>query len=472
MKTLLSIVLFILFFNTTFAQHKTYHGSLIKINFHQSAVDTNNAAAEWESVFANEYSTDQFYEKVFTTNSTTYLIKKTSNSSRSGIPFPSYQTVLINANTNNESILFSGYYPEYGTGIYLSTDAKAISTNKGIILSNNYSLAGYHLSSYQLNNIGNTENGIYVLHVAGKLNSKYLVVVKDMNEEDYKFYLEDFDNNIFPTFSEEIKFQNIPYTFSPAPEKIYQLTDSTSIMSFEWVSELQITKFANTVITKIDSLDIGARYFWAYKSQKLFYINDNYLVSKNFLEAESKFDEPQTKLRVGANTAVDVDENYFATIYSDSLFIYSLAEDSLINKIDISTLYNYSHLLIDPPYVYIHKLDKVTGVEEFAEVPTSFELYQNYPNPFNPETTISYTLQVSGYTTLKVYDVLGREVAALVNEQQLPGKYSVQLNVEQISNLRYSLSSGIYFYTLRVSDSSPGKSGLEFQGTRKMLLLK
>ncbi|MEP0862183.1 MAG: T9SS type A sorting domain-containing protein [Ignavibacterium sp.] len=92
-------------------------------------------------------------------------------------------------------------------------------------------------------------------------------------------------------------------------------------------------------------------------------------------------------------------------------------------------------------------------------LPQTFQLNQNYPNPFNPSTKISWQSPVSGYTTLKVYDVLGKEVATLVNEYRNAGSYEVEFNVGQT----FSLSSGIYFYKLQVG---------EFIQTKKMILAK
>ncbi|MBI1938338.1 MAG: endonuclease/exonuclease/phosphatase family protein [Ignavibacteriales bacterium] len=102
---------------------------------------------------------------------------------------------------------------------------------------------------------------------------------------------------------------------------------------------------------------------------------------------------------------------------------------------------------------------------------TDFSLSQNYPNPFNPSTTISYTLQVSGYTTLKVYDILGREIATLVNEFKQAGKYNVEFRT-QLARQGGSaeLPSGIYFYTLQISPSTLSASS--FRQTKKMLLIK
>jgi hypothetical protein len=73
--------------------------------------------------------------------------------------------------------------------------------------------------------------------------------------------------------------------------------------------------------------------------------------------------------------------------------------------------------------------------------PESFELQQNYPNPFNPETTIRFELSQSGFVTLKIFDVLGREVAILMNETKQPGIYAVRWNAK-------GMPSGVYFYKL------------------------
>ncbi len=105
------------------------------------------------------------------------------------------------------------------------------------------------------------------------------------------------------------------------------------------------------------------------------------------------------------------------------------------------------------------------------ELPFEYVLEQNYPNPFNPETTIKYQLPQEGFVTLKVYDILGREAATLVNEHQLAGQYAVRLNAAQITNMRCNLASGIYFYQLVVSGANPFTSG-KHHSVKKMILLK
>jgi hypothetical protein len=107
------------------------------------------------------------------------------------------------------------------------------------------------------------------------------------------------------------------------------------------------------------------------------------------------------------------------------------------------------------------------GINKISnEVPSSFKLEQNYPNPFNPTTKIKFDIATNnppfnkggqgGLITLKIYDILGREIQTLVNEKLNPGTYEVTFDGS-------NLASGIYFYQL--------KSG-NFIETKKMLLIK
>ena len=108
----------------------------------------------------------------------------------------------------------------------------------------------------------------------------------------------------------------------------------------------------------------------------------------------------------------------------------------------------------DPALVIKH--DVVTAVTPSPSSPQRFVLYQNYPNPFNPSTTIRYELPKESIVSLKIYNLLGQEVATLVNESKQPGRYQVQWNAQ-------GLSSGVYFYRLQAG---------EYVETRKLMLLK
>ena len=90
-----------------------------------------------------------------------------------------------------------------------------------------------------------------------------------------------------------------------------------------------------------------------------------------------------------------------------------------------------------------------------------FSLDQNYPNPFNPETKINYQLAAGSFVTLGIYDLLGREIKLLVNEEQPHGRYTVSWN--GTDNFGNKVPSGIYMYTLRTGNSV---------FTKKMVLMK
>jgi hypothetical protein len=109
--------------------------------------------------------------------------------------------------------------------------------------------------------------------------------------------------------------------------------------------------------------------------------------------------------------------------------------------------------------IYAQRLNAngtITDVRTSASIPDKFELKQNYPNPFNPSTTINYQLPTQSHVTLKVFDMIGREVAILVNGMQDAGNNSVRFDAS-------NLPSGIYFYKIKAGN---------FIGTKKLLLLR
>lgn len=127
--------------------------------------------------------------------------------------------------------------------------------------------------------------------------------------------------------------------------------------------------------------------------------------------------------------------------------------------------YNFKGILDDVRiYDYGLNLNEITNLfdintsveETFYQIPSAFVLYQNYPNPFNPSARIQYAIGSRQFVTLKVYDVLGNEIAALVNEEKPAGNYEVEFNASK-------LSSGVYFYKLQAGD---------FVQTKKMIYIR
>ncbi len=101
-------------------------------------------------------------------------------------------------------------------------------------------------------------------------------------------------------------------------------------------------------------------------------------------------------------------------------------------------------------------LDIPSGINQINSLANSFKLHQNYPNPFNPSTNLEFEISESGIVSLKIYDMLGKEVLTLVNEELNPGTYKYTLDAS-------GLSSGIYYYKLEAN---------EFSDTKRMTILK
>ncbi|MDP2039170.1 MAG: T9SS type A sorting domain-containing protein [Ignavibacteria bacterium] len=150
---------------------------------------------------------------------------------------------------------------------------------------------------------------------------------------------------------------------------------------------------------------------------------------------------------------------------------------------DVWSSHPTTYLIVDdgsygverPAMQWLRNYINTTDVKEENVVPSEFVLYQNYPNPFNPETTISYTIappklpnlpryagaaggEALVHVTLKVYDLLGREVATLVDEEKQPGYYNSEFSIRN-----FQLSSGVYFYRLQAGN---------FQASKKLVLVK
>jgi len=100
-----------------------------------------------------------------------------------------------------------------------------------------------------------------------------------------------------------------------------------------------------------------------------------------------------------------------------------------------------------------------------SEIPSTFSLEQNYPNPFNPSTKIMYKVENSSNVTIKLYDILARELRTVVNEYHNPGTYEIEVNAAD-------LSSGSYFYMMKAENLSAGSSGQVFVSVKKMVLVK
>jgi len=145
-------------------------------------------------------------------------------------------------------------------------------------------------------------------------------------------------------------------------------------------------------------------------------------------------------------------------VSKDGGFNWYQANDGLWTKLASAIIVKDTNLFLGTydNGVWRCSLPQILDVESLEIYPESYLLYQNYPNPFNPSTTIKFEIPKTAFVTLKIYNILGQEVAELVNEEKQPGVYEVNWNAS-------GFASGVYFYQLRAGS---------FVETKKMILLR
>ncbi len=130
---------------------------------------------------------------------------------------------------------------------------------------------------------------------------------------------------------------------------------------------------------------------------------------------------------------------------------YSFTDSRLTSGLEY--YYRLKQIDTDGQYEYSNEVSVTLSID-------SYSLYQNYPNPFNPTTTINFSLPEEALVKLKIWDILGNEIAVLVNERLSPGNYEAIFN---ISSTRGVVTSGVYFYSLEAGG---------FSLRKKMIIIK
>jgi len=177
--------------------------------------------------------------------------------------------------------------------------------------------------------------------------------------------------------------------------------------------------------------------------------------------------------------ASDGDTAIYYNVYQDNSFPVDISDIKKVIKFriagDTSTTITLTSVPNENKYFAITAYDKGYNESLPAEVAlivnyineaislNGYELMQNFPNPFNPSTVIKYTLAYPGNTSIKVYDLLGNEIAVLINEFQNAGSHEVIFSVDNLPLFNNKLTSGIYFYTIRSN---------AYFATKKMLLIR
>ncbi len=136
---------------------------------------------------------------------------------------------------------------------------------------------------------------------------------------------------------------------------------------------------------------------------------------------------------------------------SNAVKHYSFLDSKLVSGLEY--YYRLKQIDTDGQYEYSNEVSVTLSID-------TYNLYQNYPNPFNPTTTINFSLPEEAFVKLKIWDILGNEIAVLVNERLSPGNYEAIFN---ISSTRGVVTSGVYFYSLEAGG---------FSLRKKMIIIK
>ena len=145
---------------------------------------------------------------------------------------------------------------------------------------------------------------------------------------------------------------------------------------------------------------------------------------------------------------------YFVTMNADGSSAYPYVIGPQYNgNVVLENIMTGGHVTVSEPVTVYNPL---TSIDEISGPPNKFVLEQNYPNPFNPTTIIKYQLPKSSYVTLKLFDLVGREISVLVDGLKEAGLHEVSLDGSR-------MASGVYFYSMKAG---------EFNSVKKLLLLR
>ncbi len=403
------------------------------------------------------------------------------NQPRAGIRIVTSDFVIIRNNTCTENYkwgIFTGFtddiliennicsYSEDEHGIYVSN-----SSDRPIIINNrsfNNSGCGIHMNGdISMGGDGIISNAIVagnILHDNGVAGGSAINMDGVQNSKI-------FNNLIYNNYSTGIAMYQIDGAEGSKNNKVYNNT----IVNPEVTRWNIIAVNGSTGNTLYNNILINHHSFRGSISIDES-SSENFVSDYNILEDRLSDDDGNSNMSFSEWQALGYDLHSVIAEPEEEIFVnhssgdYHLIEDSqpvdigtsLVSSIVAEDLDNISRPQENGLDIGAYEFAGPTGVNDDKNLFEDFELFQNYPNPFNPTTKIKFQIPLlggdkrGGLVTLKVYDILGREVATLVNEEKQPGVYAVEFNGSE-------LSSGIYYYQLKAGN---------FIESKKMILMK
>lgn len=317
-------------------------------------------------------------------------------------------------------------------------------------LTGEWSNDGLDIYSYDTN--GNLITHLHQAYIGGEfLNQFKINYYYDSSYNLSSSISETWENNNWFTVKRIINFYNDN-----------NLLDSTLFQDFvdnQWLnSQLNIYEFDSDLNIMTNLAKRWEENDWVNFAKGLFRYDNNNLISENwFLNFNDQWENWERRF-------YEYDNDYYLIhLYGEEWQNgqWLPADLGLLIKVPDGTKLGY---LAKELFFYY---SPSTAVDRNDNTIREFNLFQNYPNPFNPSTTISYYLPAQSKVELKIFDLLGNEIVTLVDNIQSAGQYNVEFNS---NNLSKNLSSGVYFYQIKVKAMEGYNS--YWQESRKMLLLK
>ncbi len=279
-------------------------------------------------------------------------------------------------------------------------------------------------------------------------------------------------NNVLLEVVKMLNFQTLMLEYSSKTEYNYNPNDPndlTSIIKYKyenesWVGEQKNTYTRNAayqILTELEELYVTTDSLQMSRYQVSQYFGDTILVSLDI----TNYDEETGQYSSRSKNVYTYNMNYkcVSDLSQEYIEEYDVWVDTYRTNYSYDSQNRMTHELSESNllgvwsnvFQIIYYYTPTTVEDEIINV-NNYSLSNNYPNPFNPSTTIKFNIPTEGFVTLKVYDMLGREVVTLVNENKSVGEYSYNFNAAH-------LASGMYIYQLKVNN---------YVSSKKMLLIK
>jgi hypothetical protein len=447
--------------NEYYGQSKKTEGHLMCYNIQNKQFTSFSDLVKWSYGNVSSYPYYVYYLGGFTNKTKDYFFQ-ISNSSY--LPFT--DLLLI----DNEGKYIGTLYSYFGDldimEPYLFVKTGIIPTNNGTWLLNGC-LSNKFLTEQDTLSIPSLD----FQYISGRIGDFYLLTknfdfFSDFSQSLTHDYLVTLDESPLINFVDSLKIESKDSNDVLTPTKIFEISNNKYLLEIQGaVGICEYSDHKLLLEKKIFGLNNIYNYYyfdWTYKNNFVYFVQwHDYVKSlvKAKVDTINYTLTDSTTIFSGLTDwfAISPNGNFISSIVDDTLFVYSTIVDTFLAKQCLRDI-NYAdyNIISTDQNVYLHAIDTETKIENNDLIPENYSLSQNYPNPFNPATTINYQIPLAGHVSLKVYDILGREVATLVNEEISAGNYEIKFDGSH-------LSSGVYFYTLQ--------SG-SFNETKKLILIK